>query len=61
MESDKTIKDVSMAKSIEDTPILSGKDAEYFYNKFIRNARIDPKKTERNKACVKLHRETPIK
>jgi len=50
-----------MAKSIEDTPILSGKDAEYFYNKFIRNARIDPKKTERNKACVKLHRETPIK
>jgi len=49
-----------MAKPIEADPILSGKDAENFYNKFIRNARIDPKKTERNKASVKLYRGTPV-
>ena len=49
-----------MAKSIRGGLTLWDKDAEYFYDKFIRNSKIDPKKTERNKKCVELYRNTPI-
>jgi len=49
-----------MAKPIKADPILSGRDAEYFYKKFVRNAEIDPKKIERNKKSAELYRNTPV-
>ncbi len=51
---------ITMAKPIKADPILRGKDAEEFYNKFLKNARLDPVKAERNKKNAELYRSTPV-
>ncbi len=49
-----------MAKPIKADPILRGRDAREFYNIFLKNARLDPAKAERNKKNAELYRNTPV-
>ena len=49
-----------MAKPIKADPILRGEDAKEFYNRFLKNARLDPAKAERNEKNVERHRSTPV-
>ena len=49
-----------MGKPIKDNPILRGEDAKEFYNRFLKNARLDPAKAERNKKNVEIYRSTPV-
>lgn len=50
-----------MAKTIKANPILTDEDARYFYDKFVKNSTIDQKKINRNKRCVTLFKNTPVK
>ncbi len=49
-----------MAKPIKADPVLRGEDAKEFYNRFLKNARLDPAKAERNKNSVEIYRSTPV-
>ena len=45
-----------MAKPIKADPILRGEDAKAFYNRFLKNAYLDPAKADRNKKNVEIYR-----
>jgi len=49
-----------MAKPIRPDPILRGKEAKEFREKFLDNARLDPEKAERSKEDAKIYRDTPV-
>jgi len=49
-----------MAKPIKADPILRGEDAKEFYNIFLKNARLDPAKAERNKKNVQIYRSSRV-
>lgn len=49
-----------MAKPIKPDPVLRGEDAKEFYNRFLKNARLDPAKAKRNKINAALYRSMPV-
>ena len=49
-----------MAKPIEPTPVLTGKAAREFEERFLTNVQPDPEKAKRHKQDIQTHKGTRV-